>query len=60
MNKWIKGLGITGSENEGNKQRQEPTRRNMPRGKNRNTAYYFNWKIEISSQSINSIRSAVP
>ena len=35
MNKWIKGLGIIGSENEGTKHRQEPTRRNMPRGNNK-------------------------
>ena len=34
MNKWIKGLGIIGSENEGTKQRREPSKRNMPRGKN--------------------------
>ena len=32
MNKWIKGLGIIGSDNEGTNQPKEPVRKNMPRG----------------------------
>ena len=42
MNKWIKGLGILGSENEGTNQRREPPKRNMPRGKNHRIQRFHN------------------
>ena len=42
MNKWIKGLGIIGSENEGTNQQREPSKRNMPRGKNHRIQRFYN------------------